>query len=314
MPPRPPRRLPSEALFFHRKTSPRCRPPSPRAAAAPPPCSRLTPPNVAPFGHQNHRSTPSLGVIGVKWPLRFLRGYHSGHAKKLQELEGTSSLRNKVKWLTLDTKIAEQLNDLENCKKTFALALTGDTHSVVTDIKSILDDNKVAEKRSKILAWLRAASPDATTNFNAARQKHEPLTGQWLLENAAFRLWSRQDGPPLWLKGIPGAGKTVIRLVNLLHLADSSFTLLAQLSLTTFKSRLAKIHESPTTFSTSPMTRNGLLLAVFTHSLCSFASSPMFCMNLSFRSSTLPMGAHVWPKTLLMLLDACYETAPNLLS
>jgi hypothetical protein len=62
--------------------------------------------------------------------------------KQIQELEGASSLRNKVKWLTLETKMAEQLNDLENCKKTFVLAFTGDTHSVVTDIKSILDDNK----------------------------------------------------------------------------------------------------------------------------------------------------------------------------
>jgi hypothetical protein len=110
--------------------------------------------------------------------------------------------------------MAEQLKDLESSKKIFVLALAGDTHSIVTDIKSILDDTKVAERRSKILTWLRAANPDATTNLTQLDKKHEPLTGQWLLENAAFTSWSRQGGQLLWLKGIPGATKTVIRFVD----------------------------------------------------------------------------------------------------
>jgi hypothetical protein len=107
----------------------------------------------------------------------------------------------------MEKKLAEQLADLESSKKTFLLALTGDIHYLVA---KFVEDSKISEKRTKILSWLRAASPDASTNFNKACQQHEPLTGQWLLDSTAFKCWTREEGQLLWLKGIPGAGKTII--------------------------------------------------------------------------------------------------------
>lgn len=75
----------------------------------------------------------------------------------------------------------------------------------------MMTDANAAEERTKIIAWLRSKSPDSVVNFNEARRKHEPSTGEWLLKSEQFRSWTGEGQQLLWLNGIPGAGKTVIR-------------------------------------------------------------------------------------------------------
>ncbi|KZP13299.1 ankyrin, partial [Athelia psychrophila] len=52
--------------------------------------------------------------------------------------------------------------------------------------------------------------PDTSPNFNAARKKHTPDTGNWLLDGSAFKRWKENPDLLLWLHGGPGCGKTVL--------------------------------------------------------------------------------------------------------
>ncbi|KAF2793620.1 hypothetical protein K505DRAFT_195201, partial [Melanomma pulvis-pyrius CBS 109.77] len=72
-------------------------------------------------------------------------------------------------------------------------------------------------ERSKILNWLSGTDP--STNFNTARKKHEKDTGKWLLHSEQFQSWKKTDGQIMWLYGIPGAGKTIIRFIMVDHVA-----------------------------------------------------------------------------------------------
>ncbi|KAJ9220414.1 hypothetical protein DTO169C6_7303 [Paecilomyces variotii] len=47
-------------------------------------------------------------------------------------------------------------------------------------------------------------------NHNAARAKHEPTTGDWLINSNSFKLWISGKSKLTWLHGIPGSGKTVL--------------------------------------------------------------------------------------------------------
>jgi hypothetical protein len=81
----------------------------------------------------------------------------------------------------------------------------------VSDIKTNVSviPNLVSDQRTaKILTWLNTCDP--STNHAAARQKHEPTTGDWFIKSAAFTAWKSAQKSWLWLHGIPGAGKTVL--------------------------------------------------------------------------------------------------------
>lgn len=57
-----------------------------------------------------------------------------------------------------------------------------------------------------VMEWL--SSVDAADSHYAARAKHEPGTGDWLLASEDFGLWLTGTMELLWLYGIPGSGKT----------------------------------------------------------------------------------------------------------
>ncbi|KIJ38233.1 hypothetical protein M422DRAFT_259141 [Sphaerobolus stellatus SS14] len=60
----------------------------------------------------------------------------------------------------------------------------------------------------KILKWLDVV--DVNSNFDKAREKCHPGTGQWFLQSKAFEQFKCDVGKCLWLHGIPGCGKTII--------------------------------------------------------------------------------------------------------
>jgi Cdc6-like AAA superfamily ATPase len=77
---------------------------------------------------------------------------------------------------------------------------------------------KISEERERIVQWLRGVDP--SINHNAARRKHEPGTGNWLLNLEGFKQWRDGDSGILWLYGIPGAGKTVLTSMVAEHLTE----------------------------------------------------------------------------------------------
>ncbi|KAI7065932.1 hypothetical protein KC327_g11264 [Hortaea werneckii] len=65
-----------------------------------------------------------------------------------------------------------------------------------------------SDRWRKIVDWL--SPPDPWTNHRSARDRHEPHTGEWLLQNATYWNWKAGKTRHLWICGKAGCGKTVL--------------------------------------------------------------------------------------------------------
>lgn len=56
------------------------------------------------------------------------------------------------------------------------------------------------------------------TRHRYYRNLREPETGDWLIENGIFRAWKESElNSIIWLHGITGSGKSVLRCGNILE-------------------------------------------------------------------------------------------------
>ncbi|KAJ6474361.1 hypothetical protein C8R45DRAFT_1217412 [Mycena sanguinolenta] len=82
------------------------------------------------------------------------------------------------------------------------------------EMKAILTKLDNTDARTKLEKWLKPADL-AGSDQNASNKKH-PGTGKWLLENSfEFSQWIYAPMSFLWLHGISGSGKTVLRICQL---------------------------------------------------------------------------------------------------
>jgi hypothetical protein len=75
-----------------------------------------------------------------------------------------------------------------------------------------------SEEIDKIKNWLSPSDP--WTNHHAARGLHQAGTGEWVLENDAYKAWLSGSNRHLWLSGKAGCGKTILSstmVENVLH-------------------------------------------------------------------------------------------------
>lgn len=80
----------------------------------------------------------------------------------------------------------------------------------------------VDEERNKIFRWLSKTDP--FVDHNAARARHEPETGGWLIDSKEYLSWKKASASFLWLHGIPGSGKSILwRVHDLTYLWPSSY-------------------------------------------------------------------------------------------
>ncbi|KAG8820239.1 hypothetical protein FRC17_010213 [Serendipita sp. 399] len=145
--------------------------------------------------------------------------------KKLRSINNSNVVRRRLLFPFEGAKLDELLQSLDKYKTSFILAIAGDnvkmTLSIDKGVKDVSDqlvDMKASEQAKEVLQWLKGADPK--TNHNAARKKHEPGTGEWLLDSEQFKTWMGEDGKILWLNGIPGAGKTVLSSTVIEHLIN----------------------------------------------------------------------------------------------
>jgi hypothetical protein len=82
----------------------------------------------------------------------------------------------------------------------------------------ILDAQRTDEFR-KIVAWV--APPDPGTNHASARQRHEHLTGDWLLTSSQYQRWKASDIDHLWMYGKAGCGKTILSSTAIEDIRDT---------------------------------------------------------------------------------------------
>lgn len=78
---------------------------------------------------------------------------------------------------------------------------------MTTQTQQILDTQR-SDRFQKVKSWLSA--PDPWTNHSAARKRHEPDTGTWLLRSNEYQKWKAGEIRHLWLYGQAGCGKTVL--------------------------------------------------------------------------------------------------------
>jgi hypothetical protein len=123
-------------------------------------------------------------------------------------------------------KVSEAVNDvldrLSLAVQSLHLGLSVSSHSQLRGVADQVDDVVVQlsglkhdlsewrrdDQYHKIMSWVNA--PDQRTNHDAARQKHEPGTGQWLLDSATYKTWRSSSNDHLWLHGKAGSGKSVL--------------------------------------------------------------------------------------------------------
>ncbi len=132
------------------------------------------------------------------------------------------SFRHKLTWPWKEKGVSKILGIIDQHKSTFILALAGDNLAVslaiedavrnvsngVEEINEGIKTMTIDHKTQQILDWLKLGHP--STNHDTARKKHEPTTGNWLIESLKFTTWATNTNASLGLYGIPGAGKTIL--------------------------------------------------------------------------------------------------------
>lgn len=72
--------------------------------------------------------------------------------------------------------------------------------SDLSGLRLAIKETQENEKQQELLQWL--SSVDPSKNYNNARSKHKPHTGDWLLKNNDdFEMWKVAPNSLLWLNG-----------------------------------------------------------------------------------------------------------------
>lgn len=181
---------------------------------------------------------PAFSLLLVQdGPLEKCHTELAGVATKLEKSAGGSSGQNQsgssmrqfgirsLKWPFTSKEIKNSIGVLERCKASFNLALNADQTKLALDTDRLVvelgeklsagygdwRDQQKGEYRSRIIQWLSTVEPAINwSNHDDARNKHQPGTGQWLIDQPAFKQWKRTTGSVLWLHGKQGCGKTIL--------------------------------------------------------------------------------------------------------
>jgi hypothetical protein len=69
----------------------------------------------------------------------------------------------------------------------------------VSSLRKALAEAEQDRDRAELLSWLCQVDPSQM--YNAARDKHEAGTSEWLMENQEFLTWEKEGKSLLWLHG-----------------------------------------------------------------------------------------------------------------
>lgn len=108
----------------------------------------------------------------------------------------------------------------------------------VSSLRKALAEAEKDHDRAELLSWLCQVDPSQM--YNAARDKHEVGTSEWLMENQHLLAWEKEDKALLWIHGkgtvhsfgitessihsnerlIAGSGKSILSSSVMKHLDD----------------------------------------------------------------------------------------------
>ncbi|KAL0932846.1 ankyrin repeat protein [Colletotrichum truncatum] len=144
--------------------------------------------------------------------------------KKLKKLD--NPLKQKLMWPFKTELVKGWLEELSRHKENINLALSAnsmdamlrllaqeerhhaETLSELKETRQINSRIQQDAKRRKVLEFFLKYNPQK--NYDMSLQLRHPRTGLWLNPLPEFQHWLSTPNSRLWLKGIPGAGKTVL--------------------------------------------------------------------------------------------------------
>jgi hypothetical protein len=105
--------------------------------------------------------------------------------------------------------IAEKLKSQRvlDCLENWSRSVTVTVDQTSIDTQWLLSIAR-SDDIDKIKSWL--SPPDPWTNHHIARSYHQAGTGEWVLDNAAYKAWLGGSTRHLWLYGKAGCGKTIL--------------------------------------------------------------------------------------------------------
>ncbi|OJA07585.1 hypothetical protein AZE42_08996 [Rhizopogon vesiculosus] len=83
-----------------------------------------------------------------------------------------------------------------------------DVRQTVQEVKEDFGVQKEAEEREKLLQWMKPVF--CSEKHDTCSRQRNKETGRWIVETDQYRVWDTSDFGPLWLKGQPGSGKTIL--------------------------------------------------------------------------------------------------------
>ncbi|KAG7409461.1 Vegetative incompatibility protein HET-E-1 [Fusarium oxysporum f. sp. rapae] len=91
------------------------------------------------------------------------------------------------------------------------LALTTEVTKDIKDIKAASEEIRsilTGEQRHRVYNWLTSTDPSPI--HNRSRKLYEHGTGSWMLRSQHWTDWLASSTQCLWVRGIPGCGKTIL--------------------------------------------------------------------------------------------------------
>ncbi|KAK8012874.1 hypothetical protein PG991_010249 [Apiospora marii] len=143
----------------------------------------------------------------------------------LRDHSNGTTARNMI-WPFKARRIKELHEELSRHKDTINLALSANSMEAILKllayeeahtaeiITAIKDTSKITSRiredteRQKVLDYYLTVNPQS--NYDMSIRLHHTGTGLWLIRLPKFQDWISAPSSMLWLKGIPGAGKTVL--------------------------------------------------------------------------------------------------------
>ncbi|KAJ6784959.1 hypothetical protein PWT90_01758 [Aphanocladium album] len=120
--------------------------------------------------------------------------------------------------IDMEKRLSEALQNVESGLK--------NVYTISQEIKSTLHTIMADDEDAKVSAWL--SPPHPSSNINKARTARHAGTGTWFTKGDVFSEWKRGERRHLWLRGLPGCGKTVLSVTvldNLREMADHTMVM-----------------------------------------------------------------------------------------
>ena len=127
------------------------------------------------------------------------------------DLKSPANRFNRLNWPFAEDETWRITQVLHRYQSSLHVLLAAQNHRLAVSTQIAIDKVEARQEqhvKERIVQWLSLADP--LVNHIAARDKHEPFTGDWFLNSDEFIAWERNDISNIWIRSTPGAGKTIL--------------------------------------------------------------------------------------------------------